>query len=75
MDETLVHITVLYYTFTSKLNFDHKMLLFTPTTFLLFIGSVICVFPIDHKGLKDYMSLNNWALTQGTIPILRQQRD
>ena len=60
-------ITVLYYTFTSKLNFDHKMLLFILTTFLLFIGSTICVFPIENEGLKDYMSLNNWALTQVLI--------
>ena len=43
------------------------MLLFILTTFLLFIGSTICVFPIENEGLKDYMSLNNWALTQVLI--------
>ena len=67
MDIPSFSITVLYYTITSKLNFDHKMLLFILTTFLLFIGSTICVFPIENNELQDYMRLNNWALTQVLI--------
>ena len=57
-------ITVSYYTFISKLNFDHKMVPFIIKTFLLFLGSVNCRFPNAwSQNGKD----NNWALTQVLI--------